>query len=161
MDENTRKYASAQQLWRLNTCGLIRLVDWPDEELEEPLDRVAAKECLVAAAAEGLWTPKPRGERGAVQWDSATRRPAEDPLERLAVLGPETAHHPTRHFPGPARESEAVPRILSVDPAPRSSNSACVESMSPVVRVMPVWTGVGSLPGCGGASAIPVVPSGG
>jgi hypothetical protein len=30
MDENTRKYASAQQLWRLNTCGLIRLVDWPD-----------------------------------------------------------------------------------------------------------------------------------
>jgi len=70
---DTRRYASAAQLWRLNACGLIRLVDWPDEELEQPLERTEAKEVLIAAAAEGLWTPKPaRGERGAVQWDSAS-----------------------------------------------------------------------------------------
>lgn len=72
MSEDTFKYASAAQLWRLNSCGLIRVVDWPDEQLETPLDRVEAKELLVAAAAEGLWTPKVRGERGAVQWDSAS-----------------------------------------------------------------------------------------
>jgi hypothetical protein len=72
MTEDTRKFASSQQLWRLNVCGLIRLIDWPDEPLEQPLERVQAKECLVAAAAEGLWTPKARGERGAVQWDSAS-----------------------------------------------------------------------------------------
>jgi hypothetical protein len=70
MTEDTRKFASAAQLWRLNTCGLIRLVDWPDEELEEPLERTEAKEILVAAASEGLWTPKPRGERGEHRWDS-------------------------------------------------------------------------------------------
>jgi hypothetical protein len=72
MAEDTRKCASAAQLWGLNTCGLIRLVDWPDEELEQPLERIEAKEVLIAAAAEGLWEPKPaRGQRGAVQWDSA------------------------------------------------------------------------------------------
>jgi hypothetical protein len=70
---DTRRFASSAQLWRLNAIGLIRLVDWPDEELEQPLERTQAKECLIAAAAEGLWTPKPaRGERGAVQWDSAS-----------------------------------------------------------------------------------------
>jgi hypothetical protein len=70
---DTRRFASSAQLWRLNAIGLIRLVDWPDEELEQPLERTHAKECLIAAAAEGLWTPKPaRGERGAVQWDSAS-----------------------------------------------------------------------------------------
>jgi hypothetical protein len=72
MTEDTRKFASAAQLWRLNACGLVRLVDWPDEELEQPLERTEAKEVLVAAAAEGLWTPQPRGERGGVQWDSAS-----------------------------------------------------------------------------------------
>ena len=73
MTEDTHAYASAAQLWRLNACGLIRLVDWPDEELEQPLGRTEAKEILLAAAAEGLWTPKPaRGERGAVQWGSAS-----------------------------------------------------------------------------------------
>jgi len=67
----TRRFASAAQLWRLNACGLVRLVDWPDEELEQPLERTEAKECLVAAAAEGLWEPKPtRGERGEHRWDS-------------------------------------------------------------------------------------------
>ena len=70
MTEDTFKYASAQQLWRLNACGLVKLVDWPDEPLEEPLGRTEAKEVLVAAAAEGLWTPKPRGERGEHRWDS-------------------------------------------------------------------------------------------
>jgi hypothetical protein len=46
-----------------------------------------------------------------------SRQPAEDPLERLAELGRETAHHPTtRHFPRPARESDAAPvRVASVD----------------------------------------------
>jgi hypothetical protein len=70
MTEDTRKYASAQQLWRLNTLGLLRLVDWPDEEREPPLERVVAKECLSAAAAAGLWQSATRGERGAVRWDS-------------------------------------------------------------------------------------------
>jgi hypothetical protein len=70
---DTRRFASAAQLWRLNACGLIRLVDWPDESLEQPLERTEAKECLIAAAAEGLWEPKPaRGERGGVRWDSAS-----------------------------------------------------------------------------------------
>ena len=69
----TRRFASSAQLWRLNACGLMRLVDWPDEELGQPLERTEAKEVLIAAAAEGLWTPKPaRGERGAVQRDSAS-----------------------------------------------------------------------------------------
>jgi hypothetical protein len=69
---DTRTFASAAQLWRLNACGLIRLVDWPDEELEQPLERTEAKEVLIAAASEGLWTPKEaRSERGGVRWDSA------------------------------------------------------------------------------------------
>jgi hypothetical protein len=73
MSEDTRKYASSAQLWRLNACGLLRLVDWPEEELEQPLERTEAKECLIAAASEGLWEPKPvRGERGGVRWDSAS-----------------------------------------------------------------------------------------
>jgi hypothetical protein len=73
MTEDTRRFASAAQLWRLNACGLLRLIDWPDEARERPLERVEAKEVLIAAAAEGLWTPKPaRGERGVVQWDSAS-----------------------------------------------------------------------------------------
>jgi hypothetical protein len=67
---DTFKFASAAQLWRLNACGLIRLVDWPDEEREPPLERTEAKEALIAAAHEGLWQPKVRGERGAVQWAS-------------------------------------------------------------------------------------------
>ena len=46
MTEDTRKFASSAQLWRLNACGLIRLVDWPDEELEQPLERIEAKEVL-------------------------------------------------------------------------------------------------------------------
>jgi hypothetical protein len=72
MSVDTHKYASAAQLWRLNACGLLRLVDYPDQQLEQPLTRIEAKECLLAAAAEGLWEPKPaRGERGAVTWDSA------------------------------------------------------------------------------------------
>jgi hypothetical protein len=70
MDEDTRRYASAQQLWRLNSLGLLRLVDWPDEELEQPLDRVAAKEVLSETASAGLWQSATRGERGAVRWDS-------------------------------------------------------------------------------------------
>ncbi len=41
MTEDTRKLASAPQLWRLNSLGLLRLVDWPDEPLEEPLERLA------------------------------------------------------------------------------------------------------------------------
>jgi hypothetical protein len=43
MTEDTRRFASSAQLWRLNTLGLIRLVDWPDEELEQPLERTEAK----------------------------------------------------------------------------------------------------------------------
>jgi hypothetical protein len=70
MAEDTRHLATAAQLWRLNCCGLVKLVDWPDEPLETPLDRTEAKEVLIAAAAEGLWTPKPRGERGEHQWAS-------------------------------------------------------------------------------------------
>jgi hypothetical protein len=71
MDEDTRKYASAQQLWRLNACGLIRVVDWPDEEREPPLERTEAKELLGAAADAGLWRSATRGERGEHRWDSA------------------------------------------------------------------------------------------
>jgi hypothetical protein len=70
MDEDTRSYASAQQLWRLNACGLIRVVDWPDEEPEPPLERTEAKEILSAAAAAGLWQSSTRGERGVNRWDS-------------------------------------------------------------------------------------------
>jgi hypothetical protein len=73
MNEDTRKYATNFQLWRLNCCGLLRVVDYPDEQLEKPLTRIEAKELLLAAAAEHLWEPKPvRGERGAVTWDSAS-----------------------------------------------------------------------------------------
>ena len=64
------RLASNFQLWRLNACGLLRVVDWPTEPLETPLEALEAKELLVAAAAEGLWTPKPRGERGEHQWAS-------------------------------------------------------------------------------------------
>ena len=68
-----RSYASAPQLWRMNQIGLLRVVDFPDEALEEPINRVSAKEILLGAASEGLWEPKPaRGEGGAVQWDSAS-----------------------------------------------------------------------------------------
>jgi hypothetical protein len=72
MAQNTRSYATNFQLWRLNTLGLLRLVDWPDESLEAPLERTEAKEALAAAQQEGLWQPEPRGERGGVQWDSAS-----------------------------------------------------------------------------------------
>jgi hypothetical protein len=41
---------------------------------------------------------------------------------------------------------------------PRACRWAWVASMSSVLRLMPVWTPVGS-PGRGGASAMPVVPS--
>jgi hypothetical protein len=44
---------------------------------------------------------------------------------------------------------------------PRDFSSACVASMSSVVRVMPVCIGSTVCPDIGGASAIPVVPSGG
>ena len=72
MAEDTRTHASAAQLWRLNSIGLLRVVDWPDESLETPLERPEAKELLLAAAAEKLWEPKPaRGERGEHRWDSA------------------------------------------------------------------------------------------
>lgn len=64
---DTFAFASAAQLWRLNACGLLELRDDPGE----PLERTEAKEVLVAAAAEGLWTPKVRGERGEHPWDSA------------------------------------------------------------------------------------------
>jgi hypothetical protein len=70
MTEDTRKYASAQQLWRLNTLGLIRLVDWPDEAAEPPLERTEAKEILSATADAGLWQSATRGERGEHRWDS-------------------------------------------------------------------------------------------
>jgi len=71
MAENTRRHASNAQLWRLNACGLLRVVDYPDEPLEEPLDRVTAKELLLAAGTLGLWEPSPvRGERGERQWAS-------------------------------------------------------------------------------------------
>jgi hypothetical protein len=70
MTEDTRRLASGPQLWRLNSLGLLRLVDWPDEELEQPLDRVSAKEVLSATADAGLWRSATRGERGAVRWDS-------------------------------------------------------------------------------------------
>jgi hypothetical protein len=49
---DTRRFASAAQLWRLNACGLLRVIDWPDEPSEQPLDRTEAKEYLIAAAAE-------------------------------------------------------------------------------------------------------------
>lgn len=68
---DTFAHASAAQLWRLNACGLLRVVDYPDEPLEEPLDRMTAKEILLGAAALNLWEPKPaRGERGERQWAS-------------------------------------------------------------------------------------------
>jgi hypothetical protein len=71
MAQNTSSFATNFQLWRLNCLGLLRLVDWPDEELEQPLGRGEAKEALAAAQQEGLWQPEPRGERGERQWDSA------------------------------------------------------------------------------------------
>jgi hypothetical protein len=71
MAENTRTYASSAQLWRLNAIGLLRIVDYPDEQLETPLTRIEAKEILLGAAAEHLWEPKPaRGQRGEHQWAS-------------------------------------------------------------------------------------------
>jgi len=70
MTEDTRRFASSAQLWRLNSLGLLRLVDWPDEEREPPLERLVAKECLSAAADAGLWQSVTRGERGPVRWDS-------------------------------------------------------------------------------------------
>ena len=59
--------ASEKMMWRLNQCGLVELRDEPGP----PLERSVVKEVLAAAAAEGLWTPKVRGERGPVPWDSA------------------------------------------------------------------------------------------
>jgi hypothetical protein len=71
MAVDTRANASAAQLWRLNAIGLLRIVDYPDEQLETPLTRIEAKEILLGAAAEHLREPKPaRGERGERQWDS-------------------------------------------------------------------------------------------
>ena len=43
---------------------------------------------------------------------------------------------------------------------PRDFNAACVASMSLVVSVIPVSTALNSVPGGGGASAIPAEPSG-
>jgi hypothetical protein len=67
MELDTKKLASPAMLWRLNTLGLLDLLDEPGE----PLERAPLKEVLALAAAQGLWQPAARGQRGVVRWDSA------------------------------------------------------------------------------------------
>jgi hypothetical protein len=67
MDEQDKKLASQAMLWRLNQIGLLDLRDEPGE----PLERAPLKEVLALAAAQGLWQPAARGQRGMVRWDSA------------------------------------------------------------------------------------------
>ena len=62
MEKETSKLATAAQLWRLNSIGLIELRDAP----AEPLERAPVKEVLGEAARLGLWSPT-RGVRGVVR----------------------------------------------------------------------------------------------
>jgi hypothetical protein len=53
----TERLASNFQLWRLNSIGAIRVVDFPDEELEPPLTSREAKAILIELADAGVWQP--------------------------------------------------------------------------------------------------------
>lgn len=66
MELDDKKLASPAMLWRLNQIGLLDLRDEPGE----PLERPPLKEVLALAAAQGLWQPAARGQRGVVRWDS-------------------------------------------------------------------------------------------
>jgi hypothetical protein len=60
------KLMTEKQAWRLNSLGLLSILDEP----AEPIERDEAKEILAAAAVQGLWQPAARGARGVNRWDS-------------------------------------------------------------------------------------------
>jgi hypothetical protein len=53
---DARALASAGQLWRANTLGVLELREAP----AEPISREVMKELLAAAVREGLWQPETR-----------------------------------------------------------------------------------------------------
>jgi hypothetical protein len=52
------------QLWRLNQCRLLELLDEPGERA---LYRGECKEVIAETVKRGMWAPQPRGPRGMVR----------------------------------------------------------------------------------------------
>lgn len=64
MAGKTARWATNFQLWRLNSIGAIRVVDFPDEPLEPPITADEAKAILTEAARLDLWEPEVASREG-------------------------------------------------------------------------------------------------